>query len=81
MKRSVLLLAFALTACGSAATLTPKPGQSLPVAPVGARVRPTPAQLLRPSAQQRPQRSDELLTSSQARRSDEFDLPPGGNQN
>ncbi len=80
MRRSVLLLAFALTACGSAATLTPKPGQSLPIAPRGARAVPTPAQLLKPTAQQRPQRSDELLTSSQARRSDEFDLPLGGNQ-
>ena len=75
-----LLLPLALAACGSAASLTPKPGQSLPVAPRGARATPTAAQLLRPTAQQRPQRSDELLTSSQARRSDEFDLSPGDNQ-
>ncbi len=81
MGKIALVLPLLLTACGSAATLTPKPGRSLPVAPVGARATPTAAQLLRPTAQQRPQRSDELLTSSQARRSDEFDLPPGGNQN
>ncbi|WP_242096712.1 MULTISPECIES: hypothetical protein [unclassified Sphingomonas] len=68
--------ALALTGCGSAAALKPPAGQALPVAPYGARTTPTPKQLLTPTTQQRPQRSDELLTQSQARRSDEFDLPP-----
>ncbi len=80
MRRLSLLVPLALTACGSAASLSPKPGQSLPVAPRGARATPTPEQLLTPTTQARPQRSDELLTTSQARRSDEFDLPPGNNQ-
>ena len=65
-----------LTACGKAAGLAPRPGEQLPIAPRGARVTPTPAELLTPTAQQRPQRGDELLRSSQERRSDEFDLPP-----
>ena len=78
MKRAVLVLALVLTlaACGKAAGLAPRPGEPLPVAPRGARATPTPAELLTPTAQQRPQRGDELLRSSQERRSDEFDLPP-----
>ena len=67
---------LALTACGKAAGLAPAPGQQLPVAPLGAKATPTPADLLTPTTQQRPQRGDELLRSSQERRSDEFDLPP-----
>ena len=74
----IILAPLALAGCGSAASLTPKPGQQLPVAPVGARARPTPARLLTPTTQARPQRSDELLTNSERRRSDEFDLPPAG---
>ena len=78
MTRRVIALAMtlALAACGAAKDLQPAAGEPLPVAPYGARATPTPAQLLAPTTQQRPQRSDELLKSSQARRSDEFDLPP-----
>ncbi|HEX8555696.1 MAG TPA: hypothetical protein VF695_13395 [Sphingomonas sp.] len=76
--RGVLGLAtvLSLTACGSAAGLKPAPGEALPVAPFGATATPTPGQLLTPTTQQRPQRSDELLRSSQERRADDFDLPP-----
>lgn len=76
MKRIVLVLAVALTACGSAKGLSPRAGESLPIAPRGAKATPTPVQLLTPTAQQRPQRGDELLRNSQDRRSDDFDLPP-----
>jgi len=78
MKRLVCAgaLLLWLAGCGAAKDLRPAPGDALPVAPYGARATPTPAQLLTPTSQQRPQRSDELLKSSQARRSDEFDLPP-----
>jgi hypothetical protein len=67
---------LALAACGKAAGLAPRPGEQLPIAPRGARATPTPTELLTPTPQQRPQRGDELLRSSQERRSDEFDLPP-----
>ena len=77
MKRLVLILAGLLAGCGSAVGLRPAPGAALPVAPYGAQATPTPDQLLAPTPQQRPQRSDELLKSSEQRRSDEFDLPPG----
>lgn len=78
MKRYILAATLLLGGCGSAAGLQPAPGQSLPIAPRGARATPTPAQLLTPTQQQRPQRSDELLRRSDERRSDEFDLPPPG---
>ena len=73
---SGLALALLLAACGSMSGLKPAPGKSLPVAPYGARATPSPVQLLTPSNQARPERSDELLTNSEQRRSDEFDLPP-----
>jgi hypothetical protein len=73
-----LVLAFllVLAACGAATSLKPADGQSLPVAPYGAKATPTPTDLLRPTNQERPQRSDEVLTNSSERRTDEFDLPP-----
>lgn len=78
MKRFVapMALALALAGCGAAKELQPAPGTSLPPAPYGATATPTPNQLLTPTTQQRPQRSDELLRNSDQRRSDEFDLPP-----
>lgn len=72
----IVALALLLAGCGSAAGLEPAPGRSLPVAPAGARATPTPRELLTPTTQQRPERSDELLRRSQERRADEFDLPP-----
>ena len=76
MKRLFLLLPLALAGCGSSLGLKPKPGASLPVAPYGAATRPTAAQLLIPTPQQRPQRSGDLLLNSDERRANEFDLPP-----
>ena len=78
MKKIVVcaLLALPLAACGTAAGLKPPPGKSLPVAAFGAPARPTPAELLTPSAQQRPQRSDDLLSTSENRTADPYDLPP-----
>ena len=78
MKRLIpgLALALALAGCGAAKELQPAEGASLPPAPYGAKATPTPEQLLTPTTQQRPQRSDELLRSSEQRRSNEFDLPP-----
>lgn len=78
MKRLTVFLAAALSGCGSSVGLRPHDGVALPVAPYGATATPTPPQLVTPTPQQRPQRSDELLGSSQKRRSDEFDLPPTG---
>lgn len=76
MKRSILVLALALAACGKAAPLVPAAGEALPVTPYGARAQPSVDNLLTPEAQSRPDRSDELLKRSEERRSDDFDLPP-----
>ena len=76
MKRYLWVVALALSGCGAARQLEVAQGESLPPAPYGATATPTPQQLLTPTTQQRPQRSDELLKSSEERRSDEFDLPP-----
>ncbi len=77
MKRVTIVgLALALAGCGAAKELQPAPGKALPVAPYGAKTAPTAAELLTPTTQQRPQRSDELLKNSEQRRSDDFDLPP-----
>ncbi len=70
------LLLLALAACGSRGQLTPVEGTPLPVAPYAATATPTPDQLLTPSIQARPQRSDELLRQSEERKPSDFDLPP-----
>lgn len=76
MKRFAIMVLLLLSGCGSASALKPATGESLPVAPYGARATPTPEDLLKPSNQARPERSDELLKNSEERRGDEFDLPP-----
>ncbi|MFA5988088.1 MAG: hypothetical protein WC803_00595 [Sphingomonas sp.] len=76
MKRAMLILPLVLAGCGAANGLKPLEGQSLPPAPLGATKTPSPADLLKSSAQARPGRSDELLTRSETRRGDDFDLPP-----
>src|SRR3546814_12216601 len=77
-KCSVLLVALTLSACSSRTPLTPPEGQSLPPKPLAATETPTPQELMEPSAQARPGRSDELLKQSEKRKPDEFDLPPPG---
>ena len=71
-----LVSATALAACGSTQALKPAPGTPLPVAPYGAAATPGINDLLTPSVQARPRRTGEVLTRSQERQSDEYDLPP-----
>jgi hypothetical protein len=79
MKRSRLLLlaaALGLAACGRVADLHPAAGHALPTKPMMARATPTVGELLTPPTYARPSRVDELVTKSQPRASDPFDLPP-----
>jgi hypothetical protein len=81
MKRLVVLTmaltgALALAGCGNRSTLKPAATASLPVAPYGAKATPSPSELLQPPVQTRPARSDDLIQSTDQRRSDTFDLPP-----
>lgn len=70
------IVLIALSGCGAARDLQPVAGKALPPAPYGATATPTPSQLLTASSQARPQRSDDVLTSSEQRQGNEFDLPP-----
>ncbi|MBA2918998.1 hypothetical protein GON01_13930 [Sphingomonas sp. MAH-20] len=78
MKRVMAGAAFllVLAACGGKKELTPAAGESLPPKPAAEATPLTPTQLMAPSVQARPQRSDELLKQSEERRDDRFDLPP-----
>ncbi len=73
---AMALAAMGLSGCGARQDLKPQKGESLPVAPYGAEKPPAAQDLLKPSNQARPARSDDLLRSSEDRRSDDFDLPP-----
>jgi len=76
MKRVVLVAGLLLAGCGAREELKPAEGAALPLAPYGAAATPTSTDLLDPPVQTRPARSDDLIESSDKRRSDEFDLPP-----
>lgn len=78
MKRilTLALLGMTLAGCGGRVDLMPAEGKSLPIKPKGAAETPSPDQLMTPDSQAQPERSDELLKRSEARREDKFDLPP-----
>ena len=76
MKRLAVLVGLMLAGCGAREELKPATGAALPVAPYGATATPSPTDLLQPPVQTRPARSDDLIESSDKRRSDHFDLPP-----
>ena len=76
MRHLVVISAILLAACGNKGELKPAAGGSLPPKPYGAVATPTPADLVKAPPQTRPTRSDEVLRSSEERRSDEFSLPP-----
>ena len=71
-------LVVVLAGCGSQRDLRPLAGASLPPAPYGRGDQPTPAELLEPSPQAIPARSEELLRQSEERQDDPFDLPREG---
>jgi hypothetical protein len=76
VKRLSYALILLLAGCGARGELKPAADTPLPVKPYGAEATPTPTQLLTPSVQARPERSDELLKNSEPRGGDDFDLPP-----
>jgi hypothetical protein len=76
MRTLVVFSAILLAACGNRGELKPAVGETLPPKPYGAVATPTPADLVQAPPQTRPTRSDEVLRSSEERRSDEFSLPP-----
>ena len=73
---AILALPLAVAACGDTAPLRPAAGQSLPVKPALAQKTPDASDLLETTPMAAPERVDELLTRSQPRETDRFDLPP-----
>jgi hypothetical protein len=74
----IAVLMLSLAGCGSQQKLKPSAGQKMPVTPAMARTTPTPVELLDPPPIARPERVNEVLTRSQEREDDRFDLPPPG---
>lgn len=75
--RVITVATFALLAgCGKVADLRPAPGKPLPVKPLMARTTPTPEELLTVPQYAQPNRVDEIVKRSEARKPDPFDLPP-----
>ena len=73
---TLLAAALLLAGCGNQQKLKPPQGAALPPKPAMSPTTPTPTQLLTPAPTIKPTRSDELLTKSQPRPDDPFDLPP-----
>ncbi|HEY6916484.1 MAG TPA: hypothetical protein VI381_02480 [Allosphingosinicella sp.] len=73
---AALALLALLAACGQRESLHPKPGDSLPPAPLGRADAPGAEELLSPPTVARPGRTEEILTRSEERETDRFDLPP-----
>ena len=71
-----IAVTLALAGCGQVAPLKPPPGRALPVKPLLETETPTVAELLELPPQAKPKRIDEILTRSQPRKADRFDLPP-----
>ena len=70
------LAALAIGGCAQRTPLEPAAGQSLPVAPYGAKSRPDADALLTPPPQAAPARNVELRSRSEERADDPYDLPP-----
>jgi predicted small lipoprotein YifL len=74
MKAVVALAALALlAACGKRGELMPKPPPGETPRPVAG---PSPTERLEVPTQGQPERADDPLKKSEARRDDRFDLPP-----
>jgi hypothetical protein len=77
LSRLLLVAAIAgLASCGRVADLKPAPGKPMPVKPLMARTTPTVRELLTLPPNARPDRVDDLITKSEPRHPDPFDLPP-----
>ncbi|WP_213979679.1 hypothetical protein [Sphingomonas sp. dw_22] len=78
MKRVIpaAALLLILGGCGARGELKRPQGVAAPATPYGATEAPSTGDLLKAPIQTRPARSDDLIESSDKRRSDEYDLPP-----
>lgn len=72
----VLSAALTLASCGNRRALKPLAGHQLPPAAYGSGYRPNADQLLKPSAEARPERNVDGRVRSEERADDPFNLPP-----
>jgi hypothetical protein len=79
LKRALILLGLTglLAACGSRTELRALPGMGAVPKAAEAPAPQTPSELMTPDTQARPERKADLLTRSEERQDDPFDLPPG----
>ena len=71
------MLALAvLGGCGRRESLHPAEGKALPPKAAMAATRPSADDLLTPTTEERPNRSEEVLQKSEVRSADRFNLPP-----
>lgn len=76
--RAFVLVAVLLCAgCGKQVALKPKPGMAPVPTPAFATKPESPDALIKPSTQARPLRNVDILSRSEEREDDPFDLPPG----
>ncbi|MBO9579714.1 MAG: hypothetical protein J7498_02375 [Sphingobium sp.] len=76
---AALALMGLLASCGSRTELKPLPGMNPVPKAAEAEAPQTPAQLMKPTTQARPDRKADLILQSEERKDDPFDLPPGPN--
>jgi hypothetical protein len=77
MKRLALLAILTLGACGLRQPLRPAPGDAMPIAPPMSSRALTTDELIAPPTTARPGRIDELLSRSEERGDNRFELAPG----
>lgn len=75
---ALLLIAISLTACGKRGELQRSPGMTAPPVAYGESKPKSADAMLEPSTQATPERSSEILTRSEVRGDDPFDIPPSG---
>jgi hypothetical protein len=74
---ALLIAGLAVAGCGRQVALMPEPGMAPVPTPAFASQPETSDQLMKPSSQARPARNVDILSRSEERQADPFDLPPG----
>jgi hypothetical protein len=74
---ALLIAGLAIAGCGRQVALTPEPGMAPVPTPAFANEPESSDALMRASTQARPRRNVDILSRSEERQADPFDLPPG----
>jgi hypothetical protein len=74
---AIMAATLAVAGCGRQVALTPEPGMAPVPTPAFASEPESSDALMRASTQARPRRNVDILSRSEERQADPFDLPPG----